>query len=241
MKYRQPSAFDGIAALRHLPEKSFVRSVGRAAAEWDFRDRADIPDTALEHAITTGSDVQIHVEPGTWGETPLSDLFALCCLVASSRPGTIFEFGTFTGLATVHLAMNAAPGALVHTLDLPPAKRESMDLDWEGAIDDEVIGKLWRGTPWETAIIQHLCDSRAFDTTELDGAVDFAFVDGAHSYEFVANDSAKAIDMVRSGGVIAWHDYSRTCPDVQRYLGSLPEAFGVRSIIGTNLAFATRP
>jgi len=215
--------------------------MGRAAAEWDFREQRGISELALEQLVFSAVDVEVRVEPGTWGETPLIDLFALCCLVAQQRPSVLFEFGTFTGLGTLHLAMNALPGATVHTLDLPPAERGSLNLDWEAAIDDDAIGKVWRGTQWEPSVVQHLCDSRSFDTSELRGAVDLAFIDGAHSYEFVANDSVKAIEMVRSGGVIVWHDYSRKCPDVQRYLRSLPGSFRIRSVVGTSVAFATRP
>ena len=37
--------------------------------------------------------------------------------------------------------------------------------------------------------------------------VDFVFVDGDHSYDGVLQDSRLALDLVRPGGVIAWHDY----------------------------------
>lgn len=38
--------------------------------------------------------------------------------------------------------------------------------------------------------------------------MDFVFIDGSHSYEYVLNDSKQAIKMLRNGkGVILWHDY----------------------------------
>ena len=38
--------------------------------------------------------------------------------------------------------------------------------------------------------------------------MDFIFVDGSHSYDYVLNDSRKALSLLRGGkGIILWHDY----------------------------------
>lgn len=42
--------------------------------------------------------------------------------------------------------------------------------------------------------------------TEL-GTVDAMFIDGDHSYSGVSNDTELAVQCVRAGGVIIWHDY----------------------------------
>jgi hypothetical protein len=48
---------------------------------------------------------------------------------------------------------------------------------------------------------------------------DFVFVDGGHSYDEVKADYTNYLPMIRSGGIMAFHDindYSR-CPDVPRF------------------------
>jgi hypothetical protein len=57
-------------------------------------------------------------------------------------------------------------------------------------------------------ICQLYGDSATFDFTPFFG-MDFIFIDGSHSYEYVLNDSRKAIQLLREGkGVILWHDYA---------------------------------
>jgi hypothetical protein len=53
-------------------------------------------------------------------------------------------------------------------------------------------------------------DSASFDFSPFAGAVDLFFIDGAHSYEYVRSDTLRALQCVRPGGVIAWHDFGRT-------------------------------
>jgi len=64
-------------------------------------------------------------------------------------------------------------------------------------------------------------------------------VDGAHSYDYVKNDSEKGWRMLRSGGVMAWHDFRMQDPDVVRYL--LESPYQPARILNTSLAFARKP
>jgi predicted O-methyltransferase YrrM len=38
--------------------------------------------------------------------------------------------------------------------------------------------------------------------------VDFIFVDGEHSKNYLLNDSEIALSVVKPGGIIVWHDYT---------------------------------
>ena len=69
--------------------------------------------------------------------------------------------------------------------------------------------------------------------------MDFVFVDGAHNYDYVKNDSEKGWRMLRRGGIIAWHDCRHQDPDVIRFL--LQCSFEPVRIAGTTVAFATKP
>jgi predicted O-methyltransferase YrrM len=68
--------------------------------------------------------------------------------------------------------------------------------------------------------------------------MDLVFVDGAHSYEYVKNDTEKGWEMLRPGGIIAWHDCTPNHPEVVSYLKSYtPIPTLVR---GTALAFVIK-
>jgi hypothetical protein len=61
----------------------------------------------------------------------------------------------------------------------------------------------------------------------------------AHGYDYVKNDSQKAWEMLRSGGIIAWHDCTASHRDVVRYI---KEAHREAKLVGgTALAYAIKP
>ncbi len=141
-----------------------------------------------------------------------ADLFALCTLARILRPKTIFEIGTLHGSSALHFAL-CAPNAEIYTLDLPHAARPALRTT---TIDEVHIGDhrtaktyYFSGRPEEKQIQPLFGDSSTFDFSPFFGRVDLFFVDGAHSYEYVRNDTEKALLCVRPGGVIAWHDYGR--------------------------------
>ena len=70
--------------------------------------------------------------------------------------------------------------------------------------------------------------------------IDFVFIDGAHTYDYVLNDSRKAIDLLRGGkGIILWHDYADWfyVRKAINYLRTTDPRFAnIRSIPGTSFA-----
>ncbi|HUA67287.1 MAG TPA: hypothetical protein VMA13_01955, partial [Candidatus Saccharimonadales bacterium] len=60
-----------------------------------------------------------------------------------------------------------------------------------------------------------------------------------HNYDYVKNDSEKGWRMLRSGGMIAWHDCRPQDPAVVRYL--LESSYEAIRISSTSLAFARKP
>jgi predicted O-methyltransferase YrrM len=58
---------------------------------------------------------------------------------------------------------------------------------------------------------------------------DFVFIDADHSYEAVQMDISAWLPLIRTGGLLAGHDYKDTYPGVQR---AVDEAFGARATIG---------
>ena len=75
------------------------------------------------------------------------------------------------------------------------------------------IGRKYLDAGWGRRVCQIYCDSREWDTQAYDaGFFDSVFVDGGHSREVVESDTTQATRLVRSGGLVLWHDY---CPDAE--------------------------
>lgn len=178
------------------------------------------------------------------GNVDERELLAICRIARANAPSRIFEFGTFDGRTTLNLAANAAAGARVHTLDLPAeaagATAAALEPDDLQYVRKAESGTRYRGSDLESAIEQLYGDSATFDYAPYVGAMDFVFVDASHAYDYVINDSLRAIELLGAlGGTILWHDYARW-PGVTRALHELrrldPRFAGLRRIDGTTLA-----
>jgi predicted O-methyltransferase YrrM len=242
MPYRTPERLDAVKALRHVGQPGFVRALARTAADWDFAHAAPVPVVPVEALVEKDLDVHLRVGTGQFGETPMTDLVALSLLIAQAHPTVLFEFGTFTGLGTLHMALNA-PDGIVHTLDLQPEERSAISgLDWEAGIEQAAVGSLYQADADTAARVrQHWGDSRRFDTSEMRGKVGFIFIDAAHSYEFVRSDTQKAIELAAPGATVVWHDYHRICPDVQRVVAEQVPRFAPVAVAGTSIAVMRLP
>jgi len=173
--------------------------------------------------------------------TPM-ELYCLGCMVALKAPRRIFEFGTFDGATTAHLAQHA-PQAEVFTLDLDPG---SINEDQPAIILDEVenirgggVGRRFAQTPQAQRIHQLWGDSTTFDYTPYEGTMDFAFIDACHDYAFAKSDTAKALRLVRRGTIV-WHDYHPGWPGVMRAVDELLPKHRPVHIAGTTLAVLDR-
>jgi predicted O-methyltransferase YrrM len=102
---------------------------------------------------------------------------------------------------------------------------------------------LFDGTPEAGRIELLFGDSASFDFSPFAGAVDLFFIDGAHSYEYVRSDTLRALQCVRPGGVIAWHDFGRSgLNGVSRWLLEMRrQGWPVLAAPGGSLAFMVVP
>lgn len=140
----------------------------------------------------------------------------LTTLVTILQPKSIFEIGTFRGHTTRTLARNLPAGGRIFTLDLPhdqygagPLSPHSSDLGNVRLSPDHKpdIGDLYKKDPEIAArVTQLLGSSDAFDYSPYLGKIDLFFIDGAHSYDYVKNDTEKALACLAPGGVVIWHD-----------------------------------
>lgn len=161
------------------------------------------------------------------------DFLALGALARILKPSIIFEIGTFRGSGAIHLAANA-PQACVYTLDLasnqtPILKTMIIDPDLFHASDQQNFGDR---------IHRLYGDSATFDFSPFHKRVDLFFIDGGHSYEYVRNDTIKALECTHEGSVIAWHDYGRVgVGGVTRWLNEFRKGRQIYRVPGGSLAY----
>lgn len=149
----------------------------------------------------------------------------VCAIAAVRKARHIFEFGTYFGRTTYHLA-RLLPEAEVFTLDVPAE---------ETPRPGPHVGALFRGTPEASRITQIRLDSRKFDTTPHRGRFDLVWIDGDHSYKLVRNDTQKAFELLAPGGVILWHDYAPKKPGFVSFVEELTARLPLFWLANTSL------
>ena len=127
---------------------------------------------------------------------------------------------------TLNMAKNSPIGSKIYTLDLPKEKIAATKLKIQFGdrifIDKEISGSTHLNKDSEGKITQLYGDSATFDFSSFYGTMDFIFIDGAHSYEYIVNDTNKALKLLRNRkGIIIWHDYDHGWPGVTTALNEL--------------------
>lgn len=202
--------------------------------------RAELPAAAISDLVPAQTPVVLHEPVGRDGNVTLLELLILAQLVASRQSEAVFEIGTFDGRTTLNFAANTR--GRVFTLDLPAAQVDATSLPLDPAdasyISKPASGERFVGTPEAQRIIQLFGDSATFDFSPWHGGIDFVFIDGAHSKEYVISDTQRALRLLRpAGGIIAWHDYDSVWSGVTEALHEIArEGLPLRRIPGTSLA-----
>ncbi|MCC7051868.1 MAG: class I SAM-dependent methyltransferase [Gemmatimonadaceae bacterium] len=180
-----------------------------------------------------------------------SDGEAWILAVLAKQAHTFFEFGTCTGKTAYLWSRNAPDGARIVTLTLAPDQRDRYvaaagddKRDERFALDESNFTEfVYSGTPQSARIEQRFGDSKAFDEGAYAGWADLVFVDGAHAESYVRSDTAKALRIVKPGGLILWHDYAgpHHAPGVFRALNALSKELPIRHVKGTTFAALRMP
>ena len=155
-----------------------------------------------------------------------SELFFLCALAKHFAPGKVFEIGTGFGGTSYNLSLNLPADAKIISL--------SRKIWPSGSVE---LGQFLKSGRIELIS----SNSLDYDFSPYSGAIDLVFVDGGHDYETVKIDSINALRMIKPGGIIVWHDYSRWFPGVRRCLNKLGEELALRQVLGTSLVVYQSP
>jgi predicted O-methyltransferase YrrM len=194
--------------------------------------------------------VAVTFDGGMVGDSGVGKIALVCGMAKAIGARRILEVGTCGGFMTRHLALNCGPESHVWTIDLPEENADATIFPLRD-VDREIIEKVARGhrpPGWYAAvgaerdrITQILCDSARYDYADLSTPLDFAFIDGAHSYEYVLVDSVNALTRLRAGGIVVWDDYLNFFPGVLRAVGEIGRLAPVRALRGTGLAAVVLP
>jgi predicted O-methyltransferase YrrM len=212
--------------------------------------RRGVTESNVFDVLGGGDSQQItlaNLQGETWLKavsTYAADLISLCLICRAIEPRVVFEIGTLHGYTALHFALNTPDDTIVHTLDLPqdyavrPALTTTVMDDAHIRAGTRARRRVFEGTSAEAKVVPLYGDSAAFDFSPYHGGVYFFFLDGAHSYEYVAADTRNAFACVRAGGVIAWHDFGRVGVNgVSRLVREVARSREVHAVPGGSLAF----
>gem|GEM_PF-2430944 len=152
-------------------------------------------------------------------------------IYSNIQPRRHLEFGTWLGKGTVFCLEECA--ATVWTINMPFGEGSYGFYDeelpeahaWARKIGMAVtsryssdaigfIGRAYLERGMGNRVCQIYCDSREWDSANFPvGFFDTILVDGGHDADVVASDTRKALPLLRSGGIIMWHDF---CPTEYR-------------------------
>ena len=98
------------------------------------------------------------------------------------------------------------------------------------------IGRFYLDRGLGHRVCQIYADSRDWDTSNYPaGFFDSCLIDGGHRSEVVLNDTQKAVQLVRSGGIVMWHDF---CP-VREVMEQSDVVRGVVTSLQSNWSWLT--
>lgn len=196
----------------------------------------------LEPAEIPGEETiqMLSLDAGYGGMAP-QDLYALLRIAGWIKPRRIFEFGTFRGVTTVHLAVNSE--ADVFTLDLPRDLATDLgdykDDDRNLLPSQKEIDKTANRFRNHNRIHPLFGNSRTFEYAPFLKTMDLVIVDACHLYDYVMSDSQNAFELLGDTGAILWHDFP-TSLDVTRAVRRLASQWPIFYIEGTRLAVYLR-
>jgi len=195
-------------------------------ARLGFPEPIDYPESSLSKPLTQ------------W-KMEIDDSPILRYVYRNFRPRRHLEFGTWEGAGVVYCLGECdasvwtinllegeqqshgrwAYGRLFSALErLPPwSKKRKVAAEGLEYQTDSLgfIGRHYLEKGLGNRVCQIYCESRDWDISNYpDGFFDTVLVDGGHSEEVVTSDTRKALQLVRPGGLVMWHDF---CPRRETY------------------------
>jgi predicted O-methyltransferase YrrM len=129
----------------------------------------------------------------------------------SLKPKNVLEIGSLLGWSLRHFIGNAEKGANIISVDLPV--REFVG-PLDHRVDQQEYGHmiLWKRWAKENNVNLFVIPESSLDNSTLERVktitpeLDFLFIDGNHMYQAIKSDFNMYSQLVRPGGIIAFHD-----------------------------------
>jgi predicted O-methyltransferase YrrM len=236
--------------LALVPESLILEEIGSRAEEFEaWLKEADtlIPTVNLNKIFPAELEkgtIRLENFLGHWGNVSIEELCKICLIISWLKPKRILELGTYNGMTTLQMALNAPRDCVTYTLDLAPEQAASLKL---GALDELVakhfkerfnteVGSYFAGRD-DISIVQLWGDTATFDFSVIDGPIDLIFIDAAHDYENKKRDTDNALRLLAPGGVILWHDYAEVAnPEVTKCVMEYANDHRIYHLRNTDLA-----
>ena len=182
-----------------------ARRLARATrAAWRLRELRHLtrPEQSIEEIV----DAVFTFSGGFFVPLQIkSEVVAFLRMVEQARPKAVIEIGTARGGTLFLLSRVAAPDATIISVDLPGGP-------WGGGYSYARV-PFYRAFRWASQKFHFVrADShqiRSLDRVRKllpDGQCDLCLIDGDHSYEGAKQDFAMYGSLVRSAGLVAFHD-----------------------------------
>ena len=179
-----------------------------------------------------------------------SDYEAWIISSLSKISNKIFEFGTCSGKTTYLMSLNSPDNCEIISLTLNPenfGEIEKKDTDnkisFRNIINESIYNNfLFTGTKFEKKIKVIFINSLDFNEKNYHNLFDLIFIDGGHTYSVVKNDSEKSFKMLKSNGIILWHDYvpgKESAKNVVKYIHEISNDKEIFHIKNTSLCYYT--
>jgi predicted O-methyltransferase YrrM len=211
-----------VRAARRLKYEARIR---RAASELQARSPRSL-EAALDYAYTA--------RPGSFEISPIqvrSELRDFLLLVQELKPRAMLEIGTARGGTLFLFTRVAAPDAVLISVDLSSPE----DLRFAGG-DVTRRRRLFKAFALDRQRVHflvgdsHVADTRVRVERKLRARkLDLSFIDGDHTADGVRSDFEHYRDLVRRGGIIAFHDIVDGKPE---FVGGVPDFWrGIRTAV----------
>jgi predicted O-methyltransferase YrrM len=182
-----------------------------------------LPTVTREELGVTGWTTRKYMQPGE------EDVFLM--LVRSVQPRVMVEIGCNEGLSAQTVLREAPSIEKYIGIDVEADYR--FEGAWQQHDRPKEPGRLVKEDPRFRLILRG--NGKA---AEMPQSSDVVFIDGDHGPRNVLQDSLWAASVVRSGGMIIWHDYQNTPAEVTGVLDQLhAEGRNLVHISGTSLVF----
>ncbi len=177
-----------------------------------------------------------------------SDYEAWIISSLSKISNNILEFGTCSGKTTYLMALNSPDQAKITTLTLSPQdlkgiKKNKFDnkVSYRNLINESIYNKfLFSSTKYENKIDVIFQNSLNLNEKLFLKKFDLIFIDGGHTYSIVKSDSEKSFKMLKSNGIILWHDFvpgKESAKNVVKYINTISKEKKIFHINNTSLCY----